>query len=143
MSSEGRRYQLLASRDIAMRHMLPDLKLLLVCPPRQDACTLGDWTGRVCRCAIDRASTNAGVSGQAVNVLFVLIRQLVDGELILLLLHVVGLDDGAEYGEAVLDIQRGIIAVGVDSCHSQELLALSLGRFEQHAAAHRNLAYLF
>ena len=37
-------------------------------------------------------------------------------KVVVVLAHVVRLDDGAEHGEAVLDVQRPVIAVVVDAC---------------------------
>lgn len=60
--------------------------------------------------------TYARVSCQAMQLLLVLVRQLVGRELVLPLADVVGLYHRREHREAVLDIERGIIAVGVDAC---------------------------
>ena len=60
-----------------------------------------------------RTSTYSGISSQAVDFLAVLICQLEGSKLVFLLAHRIGLDDCAEDGEAILDIQGGVIAVAV------------------------------
>ena len=66
--------------------------------------------------------TYSGVPGKLVNLLPVFVGQLESRELIFLFADAVCLDDGAEDREAVLDVQRGIVAVTVHTCSSNWLL---------------------
>ncbi len=60
--------------------------------------------------------TNARVSGQLEDLLLVLIAELEGCKAVLLPVDEVGLDHRCEDREAVLDIEGGVVAIGVDAC---------------------------
>ena len=60
--------------------------------------------------------TNAGISGELEDLLLVLIAELEGCEAVLLPIDEVGLDHRGEHWEAVLDIEGGVVAIGVDTC---------------------------
>ena len=60
--------------------------------------------------------TDAGVAREAMQLLLVLVSELEGCEAVLLLVDVVGVNHCCEHGEAVLDVQAHIKAVGVHAC---------------------------
>ncbi len=62
------------------------------------------------------ARTDARVASQAMDVLLVLVCQFEGSVLVLCLAHSVGLQHRAEHREAVLHIERLVVAVCVDAC---------------------------
>ena len=71
--------------------------------------------------------TNAGISGELEDLLLVLIAELEGCEAVLLPIDEVGLDHRGEHWEAVLDIEGGIIAIGINTCTAPTVSAVPPG----------------